>query len=377
MKVKSILMALCLTMFIAAPLMAEVREGAVTFSLSEGGYTFDSKQDVKTNLSSGVKLGYNLTANWGLESSFSYVKMDSKNSQPNDKGELYNLSGDILYHFLPENRLVPFFALGGGWSRTTHLFGTPDNNDATLNYGAGIKYFVSDAVALRGDFRNIYSYHSGGSESYWSNYEYTAGLSFQFGGTKSPPVAAVTEKPVKRAMAPAEAAPKKQPAEPAVTAAKVAQPVVTQPVAQPVIAEPAKPVPVLAAVSPVPKEIQQPRPPEQAPVAEKPECDKSIAVLDVMILEDGVEIITDSPVDSFRTFGLFDPTRLAIDICTSTHAGGRTLRYSVNKMGISTVRVGNHPGKLRIALDSPHAKFPPYKIIKTKSGLKVIFKKKK
>ena len=368
MKMKTMLLVLFLTTCIATPLLAEVREGAFTFSISEGGYTFDTKQDVKTNFSSGVKLGYNLTADWGLESSFSYVEMESKNSQVDKDGELYNLSGNILYHFLPENRFVPFFTLGGGWSRNTHHFGSDDDNEnATLNYGAGVKYFVSDAVALRADFRNIYSY-TGDSTTYWSNYEYTAGLSFQFGGTKSPPVAAVAEKPVKGAIAPAEEAPKKQPAEPAASAAKVAQPVVSQPVAEPVVAEPAKPVPVLAAVTSAP-----------TPVAEKPECDKSIAVLDVMILEDGLEIITDSPVDIFRTFGLSDPTRLAIDICTSTHVtnGGRTLRYSVNKMGISTVRVGNHPGKLRIALDSPHAKFPPYKIIKTKSGLKVIFKKKK
>jgi opacity protein-like surface antigen len=372
MKVKTILMGLFLTTFIATPLMAEVREGAFTFALSEGGYTFDSKQDVKTNFSSGMKLGYNITGNWGLESSFSYVKMESKHSQENDKGELYNLNGNILYHFLPENRLVPFLALGGGWSRTTHLFGTPDNQDGTLNYGAGIKYFLCDTVALRADFRNIYSYHSGGSESYWSNYEYTAGLSFQFGGTKSSPVAVVTEKPVKMAMAPAEPAVEKQPIEPAVTAAKVVPSVVTQP--------PAEPVPALAAVPPVPIVTQQPpATPAPTPVAEESACDKSIAVLNVMILEDGVEIITDSPVDIFRTFSLSDPTRLAIDICSSTHItnGGRTLRYSVNKMGISTVRVGNHPGKLRIALDSPHAKFPAYKIIKTKSGLKVIFKKKK
>ena len=117
-----------------------------------------------------------------------HVKMKPKNSQVGENGELYNLNGNILYHFLPENRLVPFFALGGGWSRTTHLFGK-EINDATLNFGPGIQYSISDAVALRVDFRNIYSY-TGDSTTYWSNYEYTAGLSFQFGGKKAAPAAA-------------------------------------------------------------------------------------------------------------------------------------------------------------------------------------------
>ena len=376
MKMKTILMALFLTTCMAAPLMAEVREGAVTFGLSGGGYTFDTKQDVKTNFSSGAKLGYNITGNWGLESSFSYVKMKPKNSQVGEDGELYNLNGNILYHFLPENRLVPFFALGGGWSRTTHLFGK-EINDATLNFGPGIQYSISDAVALRLDFRNIYSY-TGDSTTYWSNYEYTAGLSFQFGGKKA--ASAAAEAPVKTALAPAEETPKKQSAEPAVTATKAAPPAaVAQAPAQPVAAVPVETAPAVAVATPVPKETLQAPPPAPAPVAEESACNKSITVLDVIPLEDGVEIITDAPVDIFKSFELSAPTRMAIDICTGTHItyGGRTMTYAVNKMGITTVRVGNHPGKLRIAFDSPRARFPAHQIKKTKSGVKVMFKKSK
>ena len=48
-------------------------------------------------------------------------------------------------------------------------------------------YFLNDWVALRGDVRHILSFHSSkfGAGNYWSNYEYTAGVTFQFGGTRA------------------------------------------------------------------------------------------------------------------------------------------------------------------------------------------------
>ena len=68
---------------------------------------------------------------------------------------LYRLDG--LYHFRPDTRLVPYLAAGiGGISFD------PDNGKGDdkflVNYGGGLKYFVKENIALRGDIRHLISH---------------------------------------------------------------------------------------------------------------------------------------------------------------------------------------------------------------------------
>ncbi len=157
---------------------AEVRAGAVTISPFLGGYVFDGVQHVRTNMAGGLKLGYNLTPHWGVEGQFTYVPLRSTSRiVPSARGDQYGARADILYHFMPEGKLNPFLALGGGWSRIDYIM---KNDDATLDYGGGLKYSLNKWLGLRADVRHIFSFHG----SYWSNFEYTAGLVFQLGGYK-------------------------------------------------------------------------------------------------------------------------------------------------------------------------------------------------
>jgi OOP family OmpA-OmpF porin len=56
-----------------------------------------------------------------------------------------------------------------------------------LNAGGGLKYFLTDSIALRGDARQLFVF----DKHTLCNWEYTGGLSFLFGGKKAPaPVAA-------------------------------------------------------------------------------------------------------------------------------------------------------------------------------------------
>jgi outer membrane beta-barrel protein len=169
---------------------AGVRAGAITISPFVGGYTFDGSQHLQTNVSAGLGLGYNLSRHWGVEGRFSWVPLKSTRGEIPGEYSLFNFHGDLLYHFIPEGRFVPYVALGAGVSRTE--WSTYTNNDALLVYGGGVKYFLTDWLALRGDVRQIFSFHADnpGGESYWNNFEYAVGLSFSFGGGKP------TESPV-------------------------------------------------------------------------------------------------------------------------------------------------------------------------------------
>lgn len=183
-------------LFMARTAAAEIRPGAFTLSPSIGGYVFEGNQDLEDEVAYGLGLGYNFDEHVGAEFGFNYIETESDKTGCDVDVYLYHL--DALYHFMPAERLVPFIAAGAG----TIIF-DPENahrdKDFMLNYGVGVKYFLADSVALRGDVRHVISF-----DQTQSNLLYTAGLMFSFGGeeavVESPKY--VEEKPVMREPAP-------------------------------------------------------------------------------------------------------------------------------------------------------------------------------
>jgi OmpA-OmpF porin, OOP family len=169
-----------------------------TFSLTPyiGGYTFDGAQSLETQPVYGLRAGYSFTSNWAGELSFDYVNTGfTKNhriegSDNNVNAFKYRL--DALYHFMPEKRLVPFVAAGLGGSTINYPSGYStsystniahhDHTTALFNYGVGLKYFMTDYLALRGDLRHVVTF-----DRFNNNLEYTVGLSYIFGVRKPAP----------------------------------------------------------------------------------------------------------------------------------------------------------------------------------------------
>lgn len=180
---------------LATPGFAENRQGAVTVSPFVGGYLLDKEQREDNRPIFGLRGGYNFTKNLGAEAMFGYSLTKTKNGDR--ETDLYRYGVDVLYHFMPDSRLVPFVAIGGGGTNfnTPHTASAPSHYAGLFNYGGGVKYFVSDNVALRGDVRHVVLVHDTGDH----NLEYSAGLTFQFGGvqktaTALPPAEKTVEK---------------------------------------------------------------------------------------------------------------------------------------------------------------------------------------
>ena len=135
----------------------------------------------------GLGAGYNFTRNLGAEFFLNYIDSESDTTGADVNGYLYRLDG--LYHFMPENRLVPYIAVGLGGITLD-----PDNggNDTSfiVNYGGGVKYFLTDSIALRGDLRHVITF----ADTY-NNLIYTVGVDFLFGGRKRRWLAAVAAPP--------------------------------------------------------------------------------------------------------------------------------------------------------------------------------------
>jgi OOP family OmpA-OmpF porin len=173
---------------IAAPVAAEEREGAVSLSPFIGGYTFDGALHLKTAPLYGLRIGYDLTKDWEVEAVGSFLATEGTHS--NASVNTVNYRVDVLYNILPDGPLVPYLAIGAGGVTAGHgsdFNAGGRNTDATANGGLGLKYFITDSIALRADAREVFVFENHSDplahNSVMYNEEYTAGLTFLFGGT--------------------------------------------------------------------------------------------------------------------------------------------------------------------------------------------------
>lgn len=166
---------------------AENRTEAITVSPFVGSYVLPSNQNLNSRPILGLRAGYNFNENLTAETVVNYGLGRNSNARESNSTR-YGV--DVLYHFLlPEhmNKYVPFVAMGGGgnYLTTPDTSGTPSiasKNYATFNVGGGLKYFMTEDIALRGDIRQVTSFES----STRMNVEYTAGVTFNFGGVRKP-----------------------------------------------------------------------------------------------------------------------------------------------------------------------------------------------
>lgn len=184
MKKQSFLVFLALvlfTAFVPGPSQAEIRPNTLTLSPFAGYYFFDGKQDFKDSPTYGLAVGYNLTERWGFEGVAGYLTSDIKNGHGND-AEVYNIHLDALYHFTPNRALVPYVAAGVGWIGVGGAGPAYEGDNAMFNYGGGLKYFLTDDIALRADVRHILADGDPQQDSdLLNNVSCTVGVTFQFG----------------------------------------------------------------------------------------------------------------------------------------------------------------------------------------------------
>lgn len=195
-RVLSLLALLCC---LSAPAWAGIQSRSFTLSPMFGGYMFEGNQSLDTSLFGSLGLGYNLTEQAALEAVFVYSKADAEDTSTTDSTlKAYRL--DALYHFVPDNKLVPYLAVGFG-GITLNPEGAGARESFLANYGAGIKYFIDDSFALRADVRHLLDFRDLNNNQLYSNLLYSAGFIFQFGAPAPAPAP-------KRVLVPPPPAPK-------------------------------------------------------------------------------------------------------------------------------------------------------------------------
>lgn len=171
--------------------IADDQTGAVSVTPNVGWYFFEGNQRLDDGITYGINLGYSINKNWDIEGSFNYVNSDRNDIGGDVDGFIYKLDG--LYNITTFGKLVPYLAAGVGGITLNPDRGSAEN-DFLFNYGAGLKYFITDNIALRGDVRHVLPYGSLGKDESVNNLLCTVGISFLFGGEKEKPKVAETPK---------------------------------------------------------------------------------------------------------------------------------------------------------------------------------------
>lgn len=158
--------------------------GTGTFYLAPqiGGYVFEGNQDLEHSPTIGLGLGYALDNHWAAELTFNYIDAEFESGGGDVDGYLMRL--DALYHFAPDGRLVPYLAAGIGGFKLDPDVGSSDSG-FLVNAGGGVKYFLTESIALRGDARYVLTF-----DETHNNLIYTLSLDFLFGGAKKVTAAA-------------------------------------------------------------------------------------------------------------------------------------------------------------------------------------------
>ena len=198
MKTVQRLAILAAAFLVAQPVMAEgIKEGSFDLSPMIGGYSFTGDQHLETMPVFGLRGGYNFTKYLGAELGFDYGRTEGTEGNPagNEDTDIYRYGLDVLFHLLPDSKFVPYLAAGYGGISIDYK-DQENLNKGVFDYGPGFKYFLTDRMALRGDFRHLVYKDN---DNTLNNFLYAIGLNYQFGG------ATPAAKPVAAAPAPAPA----------------------------------------------------------------------------------------------------------------------------------------------------------------------------
>lgn len=164
---------------------AQIKPGAFNVGPLFGVAWFEGNQDLDNAPVLGLRGGYDFTKNWGVEATFNWVptRYNDVLSLDSAHTNVYNYRIEAIYNFMPEQRLVPFVAVGVGGQSIDYRSGggQSDRTRFAPDYGVGLKYFLTENLALRGDVRHVLAIGS-----IYNDLEATVGMAFYFGGKKAP-----------------------------------------------------------------------------------------------------------------------------------------------------------------------------------------------
>lgn len=170
---------------------AQIRPGAFNIGPYFGVGAFEGNQDLDNAPVIGIRGGYDFTKNWGVEATVNWIptryNFDGRDGGDDSHANVFNYRIEGVYNFdlFPDKRFVPFLAVGVGGQTIDYRGTHPDASDRTrfaADWGGGLKFFMTENMALRADLRHVLAIGS-----VYNDLEATLGIAFYFGGKKEAP----------------------------------------------------------------------------------------------------------------------------------------------------------------------------------------------
>ena len=172
----AILIALCA----AGPAAAQIRPYSVEITPQGGLWEGDAV--LENGPTFGASLGFNVNQIFGVEANYAMVlttydpnttSLDATAPDAKEDKTLHQFGLNGVLH-LADGPLVPYLTAGAG-------FVSMDETNFAHNIGVGAKYFVSDLIGVRLDFRGWFSPDAPAQDEY-AHFAAMLGLDLQLGG---------------------------------------------------------------------------------------------------------------------------------------------------------------------------------------------------
>jgi len=378
MRFSGIRAAFFIVMLITGTAFGAEKNGQFSISPMVGSYSFGniSKSRSTTTLVNEIKASYNLTDYIGLESNFAYAQTRRNNNHQS----FFKYGADVLFNLMPGGDFVPYLALGaGGFNFKEANRGVPTTIQSSIGGGGGIKYFLHENVALRLDGR--FNYVT--SRTDLKQVELLAGLQIPFGVSKPAvnlPETRITDDihhptAPSSATAPGNILPSNGPSVrvsvPSDSPISVSIPAMSDQTMTVTVSstvphtDDSASLPVLPA-----SKINPETAPAESPAPASPV--RTTVIKDIVIGRNYIDILADGPLAAYKTLRLTGPERLSIDLPSSTNALSNKM-IPVNRFGVSNIRIGSHPGSVRIVLNTTKIGFPRHRIETRDNSLRIHF----
>lgn len=127
-----------------------------------------SEPQLDDDFTLGLRYGYNITEQWGVEVSLGYNPNSVTDLEGSDVDiDLLMLDVDAIWHLLPAQEWVPYVVAGIGYAQADldrPIIGTSgattyridDDSGFTANAGVGLKWFATDRLIVRAEARYRY-----------------------------------------------------------------------------------------------------------------------------------------------------------------------------------------------------------------------------
>ena len=214
------LLALCLTVFIACPLLGDQPDGEYRLYLAftigdtffsspaptEGYWILDIPcyfcippyhANIDTTYTLGFRLGYNIAPHWDLETSLHYSRTHWRIEGPFfasseqqifvyqswvDKIDVFSYHTNLIYYFV-KKRVQPFITAGMGGitfngEQTPTITNTITN--FAINLGGGVKYLLKKRLRISFDIKNLIIFNEYIFEQTRNNLALTLAAEFLF-----------------------------------------------------------------------------------------------------------------------------------------------------------------------------------------------------